>query len=75
MAITDAYKKVGAEKVATFFSDQRTHANDSGAQFNAACVIAGLKNLTNNPLASYFSEKAKNIEPWRPNTTTESINQ
>jgi lysophospholipase L1-like esterase len=75
MVITDAYKKAGADKVATFFSDQRTHANDIGAQFNAACVVAGLKSLPNNPLAPYFSEKAKDIEPWQPNTTTETINQ
>lgn len=75
MVITDAYKKAGADKVATFFSDQRTHANDIGAQFNAACVVAGLKSLTNNPLTPYFSEKAKDIESWQPNTTAETINQ
>jgi len=81
MVITDAYKKVGAEKVATFFSDPRTHTNDTGAQFNAACVIAGLKSLPGNPLTPYFSEKAKDIEPYQPsdqvnstNTTTNSTN-
>ena len=75
MVITDAYKKAGADKVATFFSDQRTHTTDIGAQFNAACVIAGLKSLTNNLLAPYFSEKAKEIEPYQPDTTTKTINQ
>jgi len=75
MVITGAYKKVGKEKVATFFSDPRTHTGDIGAQFNAACVIAGLKSLTNNPLAPYFSEKAKDIEPYQPDATTETINQ
>ena len=75
MVITDAYKKAGAEKVTTFFSDQRTHTTDIGAQFNAACVIAGLKGLTNNPLATYFSEKAKDIEPFQPGATTETIQQ
>lgn len=81
MVITDAYKKAGADKVATFFSDQRTHTTDIGAQFNAACVVAGLKSLPNNPLAPYFSEKAKDIEPYLPsaqinstNTTTNSTN-
>jgi hypothetical protein len=34
-----------------------------------------LKSLTNNPLAPYFSEKAKDIEPWQPNIATETINQ
>ena len=75
MVITDAYKKAGTDKVATFFSDQRTHTTDIGAQFNAACVIAGLKSLTNNLLAPYFSEKAKEIEPYQPDTTTKTINQ
>ena len=74
MVITDAYKKVGAEKVATFFSDPRTHTNDTGAQFNAACVIAGLKSLPGNPLAPYFSEKAKDIEPYQPSVQVNSIN-
>jgi lysophospholipase L1-like esterase len=74
MVITDAYKKAGAEKVATFFSDVRTHTTDIGAQFNAACVIAGLKGLTNNPLAPYFSEKAKDIEPWQPDAKIISTN-
>jgi lysophospholipase L1-like esterase len=73
MVITDAYKKAGKEKVATFFSDPRTHTGDIGAQFNAACVIAGLKSLTNNPLAPYFSEMAKDVEPYQANSTTETI--
>jgi lysophospholipase L1-like esterase len=72
MVITDAYKKVGRDKVATFFSDVRTHTNNTGAQFNAACVIAGLKSLTNSPLAPYFSDKVKDIEPWQPDATTET---
>ena len=75
MVVTDAFKKAGADEVATFFSDQRTHATDIGAQFNAACVIAGLKSLTNDPLAPCFSEKAKDIKAWQPDTATETINQ
>jgi lysophospholipase L1-like esterase len=74
MAITDAYKKIGMEKVAPMFADARTHTTDPGAQFNAACVIAGLKNLANNPLAPYFSEKAKEIEPWQPAAQSNSTN-
>jgi hypothetical protein len=75
MVVADAFKKAGADEVATLFSDQRTHATDIGAQFNAACVIAGLKSLTNNPLASCLSEKAKDIKAWQASTTTETINQ
>jgi hypothetical protein len=62
------------EKVAPMFADARTHTTDPGAQFNAACVIAGLKNLANNPLAPYFSEKAKEIEPWQPAAQSNSTN-
>jgi lysophospholipase L1-like esterase len=72
MVITDAYKKIGAEKVATFYSDLRTHTGDAGAQFNAACVVAGLKSLTNNPLGNFFSEKAKAIAPYVPASQTET---
>ncbi len=66
MVITDAYKKVGAEKVATFFSDPRTHTSDTGAQFNAACVVAGLKSLPGDPMENYFSDKGKAVEPYKP---------
>ena len=70
MVITDAYKKVGAEKVATFFSDPRTHTSDIGAQFNAACVIAGLKSLPGDPMEKYFSDKSKAVEPYKPAVPT-----
>jgi len=74
MVITAAYKKVGAEKVETFFADKGTHTTDAGAQLNATCVIAGLKSLANNPLVPYFSEKAKDIEPWQPDVQIISTN-
>jgi lysophospholipase L1-like esterase len=75
MVITAAYKKAGHDKVETYFADKGTHTTDLGAQLNAACVIAGLKSLTNNPLAPYFSEKAKDVEPYQPDATSEIINQ
>ncbi len=55
--ITDAYKQAGKDKVATFFADTGTHTSDLGAQFNAACVIAGLRRLPNPPLAGFLSAK------------------
>jgi lysophospholipase L1-like esterase len=66
MVIADAYKKEGAEKVATYFADKGTHTTDSGAQFNAARVIAGLKSLPGDPLEKFYSEKGSAIEPYRP---------
>jgi lysophospholipase L1-like esterase len=66
MIITDAYKKQGADKVATFFADKGTHTTDSGAQFNAACVIAGLESLSGNPLGKFLSDNGRAIHPYSP---------
>ena len=74
LVISDAYKKIGADKVETFFADIGVHTNDTGAKFNAACVIAGLKSLPGNPMEKFFSEKAKDIEPWQPSVQTVSTN-
>jgi rhamnogalacturonan acetylesterase len=57
--IAKEYEKLGQEKVETFFADERTHTNLAGAELNAKWVIASLKMLKPNPLAHYFSEKAK----------------
>jgi len=65
MIITDAYKKIGAEKVTAFFADKGTHTTDSGAQLNAACVVAGLKSLPGDPLENYFSEKGKAVTAFQ----------
>jgi len=69
MVITDAYKKAGRDKVSTFFADKGTHTSDAGAQFNAACVIAGLKTLNGNLLGAYFSPKGLAIAPYVPTPT------
>lgn len=74
MVITDAYKKVGAKKVANFFADKGTHTTDIGAQFNAAGVIAGLKSLPGAPLDKYLSEKGEAVEPCQPSAATNSTN-
>jgi len=74
MVITDAYKKEGADKVATYFADKGTHTTDSGAQFNAAHVIAGLKSLPGDPLERFFSEKGKAVEPCQAEPPVNSTN-
>jgi lysophospholipase L1-like esterase len=74
MVVTDAYKKVGKEKVETFFADKGTHTGDVGAQFNAACVVAGLKSLSGYPLAQYFSDKGRAIEPYSVVASDNSTN-
>lgn len=66
LLVSDGYKKLGMEKVGSFFADPRTHTTAAGAQFNAACVIAGLKGLKNDPLGVYFSDKANATELVSP---------
>jgi lysophospholipase L1-like esterase len=74
MIVTDAYQKIGKDKVETFFADKGTHTTDSGAQLNAACVIAGLKSLPGNPLRNYLSDKGQAIEPYQPASQTVPTN-
>ncbi len=58
-SIARKYEELGSENVEPLFADAHTHTSLAGAELNAACVIAGLKSLEGNPLASYFSTKAK----------------
>jgi lysophospholipase L1-like esterase len=63
--IARQYEAMGAEKVEPLFADEHTHTTLAGAELNAACVIAGLKALKTDPLASYYSAKAATVEPER----------
>ena len=62
--IARRYEALGAEKVETLFADQHTHTTPAGAELNAASVIAGLKGLSTNPLAPFFSEKARTVTAY-----------
>lgn len=42
------------------------HTSRTGAETNAACVVAALKGLKQNPLANYFSIKAESVKPVVP---------
>ena len=61
--IARKYDEMGPEKVEKLFGDAHTHTNLTGAELNAASVVAGLKALPNNPLAPYFSAKAAQVSP------------
>lgn len=61
--IARKYDAMGPAKVDPLFGDPHTHTTLAGAKLNAAAVISGLKALTNDPLASYFSKKAKSVPP------------
>ena len=58
------YDQLGQETVnALFVAGAGPHTSLSGAETNAACVIAALKGLPTDPLAQYFSEKAAGVIP------------
>jgi lysophospholipase L1-like esterase len=51
--IARRYDELGPEKVNPLFADEHTHTSAAGAELNAACVIAGLKELPQNPIAAF----------------------
>lgn len=59
--IADRYEQMGQEKVREMFATDYAHTSPAGAELNASLVVAGLKALRKNPLAPYFSAKAKGI--------------
>lgn len=61
--VSAGFERLGPEKVEPLFGDRRTHSSPAGAKYNAAAVIAGLKALQPNPLASYFSPLANDLPP------------
>jgi len=62
--IARQYDSLGQEKVKDLFvADAGPHTSLAGAQTNAICVIAGLKNLKDNPLAKYFSKEVEAVAP------------
>jgi hypothetical protein len=64
--IAKKYDRMGPEAVKPLFADPHTHTSRAGAEINAAAVIEGLKGLTDDPLAQFFSAKAAAIAPYRP---------
>jgi lysophospholipase L1-like esterase len=60
--IARQYEAMGLEKVEPLFADEHTHTTLAGAELNAASVIAGLKALKPDSLASYYSAKAATVE-------------
>lgn len=48
------WEEMGAEKVKAFFPVDHTHTNLKGAEFNASCVIEGLKLIKKCTLNNFF---------------------
>lgn len=62
--IARRYDELGQKKVKPLFIvGAGPHTSMAGAQTNATCVVAALKGLKQNPLAPYFSNKAKPVAP------------
>jgi lysophospholipase L1-like esterase len=68
--IARQYDALGQEAVKPLFIvGAGPHTSMAGAQTNAACVVAALKGLKENPLAKYFSDKAAGVVPADPSQT------
>jgi rhamnogalacturonan acetylesterase len=61
--IARRYDALGEEKVEPLFADPHTHTSRAGAELNAECVVAGLKALPHDPVATDFSAKGKAVAP------------
>ncbi|HEX8138089.1 MAG TPA: rhamnogalacturonan acetylesterase [Pyrinomonadaceae bacterium] len=59
--IAAKYDAMGPEKVDAMFADPHTHTSLAGAELNASMVVSGLKALKKNPLAPYFSDRARSV--------------
>ena len=65
--IADQYELLGQTKVASFFPKDHTHTNAKAADFNAALVVSGLKNLRECDLSNYLSAKGQEVTTYAEN--------
>lgn len=63
--VADGYQQLGEAKVAEFFSQDHTHTNAAGADYNAAAVVAGLKGLRGGAWENFLSAKGAAVETDR----------
>ena len=61
--IAEGLERLGPEKVDPLFGDARTHSTPEGAKYNAAAAVIGMKGLSPDPLANYFSKLADDLPP------------
>ncbi len=59
--VADRYEKMGREKAMALFPSDHTHTNPTGADLNAASIIAGLKALKDSPFTALLSEKGQGV--------------
>ena len=68
--IAGVYDRLGHDAVVGFFPqvkpDEHIHTNQAGAELNARCVVAGLKQLRDDPVARDFSPAGLAVDPVSP---------
>ena len=64
--IAREYDAMGEKAVEPMFADPHTHTSWDGAVLNGRAVVTGLKLLRPDPLAAYFSEKARDVSAVMP---------
>jgi lysophospholipase L1-like esterase len=62
--VAEGYDKMGPAAVDPLFGDPHTHTSVAGAQYNARCVVAGLKGLPGAPLDKYLSAAGAGVETY-----------
>jgi len=62
--IARQYDRLGPDNVEPLFADPHTHTSRAGAELSAACVVAGLKGLPEDPLAPFLAAKAAEVAPY-----------
>ncbi|HSU31448.1 MAG TPA: GDSL-type esterase/lipase family protein [Bryobacteraceae bacterium] len=61
--IAERYDSMAPEAVNPLFGDPHTHTTREGAELNAESVVAGLKELKNDPVAPYLSSQSVHASP------------
>jgi lysophospholipase L1-like esterase len=59
--IAKRYDALGETKVEPLFADPHTHTSRAGAELNSEAVVAGLKALSKDPVATDLSEKGRGV--------------
>ena len=50
------FDTLGQEATTALYADKRVHTTAQGAEVDAACVVEGLKLLSDDPVAPYFRD-------------------
>ncbi len=67
------YDALGEAAVEPLFGDPHTHTTLAGATLNAESVVAGLKALPHDPVATFFSPKGQSVKPSVESTTMQTL--